>query len=125
MIGAVKAWPLWTLRVLVTLEGVLVFNQAVFAGQFLAGDFGALSLHRFNADLAGTVALLQLVAAILLRSPGRGPAWPIAVTGALLLLVGVQTGLGFGRVLALHVPLGVAIALGTAFLLVRVWRLDR
>jgi hypothetical protein len=121
----VKPWTLWTLRIVVTVEAVLVFDQAVFAGQFLAGDFGALGVHRTNADVLGTVAVLQLIAAVLLWRPGRGPAWPIAVAATLFALINLQIALGFARVIAVHVPLGVAITIGTIHLLASVWRRPR
>jgi len=118
----VKPWTIWCLRIVVTVEAVLVFDQAVFAGQFIAGDFGALSTHRLNGDLVGTVAVLQIIATILLWRPGRGPAWPIAVSTTLFVLINVQIASGMSRLIAVHVPLGVAITVGTIHLLAWAWR---
>jgi hypothetical protein len=36
-----------------TLAALMLFDQAVFAGQFLSGTFGAVHTHRENATYAG------------------------------------------------------------------------
>lgn len=74
-------WVYWPFRVVVSAAGVLLFNQAVFAGQFLSGTFGAVHTHRENATVAGIVVLAAALAAA--RSAGRAgdragrssPAW--------------------------------------------------
>jgi hypothetical protein len=72
-----SGWVYWPFRVVVSAAGVLLFNQAVFAGQFLSGTFGVLHTHQENATVAGLVVLAAALAAILIRWPGRGPSWPI------------------------------------------------
>lgn len=57
--------------------------------------------------------------------PGRGPGWPALASLALLLAEILQLGFGYGRVLALHVPLGVAIFGLTVALALGAWRLGR
>jgi hypothetical protein len=114
-------WAVWSLRILVLAETVLLLNQAVFAGQFLSGDFPALGWHARNADAAGAVALLQLVAAVLLRRSGGGPAWPIWACAGLLVGIAGQVGLGYAKVLSLHVPLGVTVTAGTVGLAIWAW----
>ena len=104
-------WPRWTLRVTATLAAVMLFDQAVFAGQFLSGSYPALEVHRENASYAGVAVLVAAVAAVLQFRPGRGPWWPIAAYLGLFVLVGLQIALGFAHALAAHVPLGVAIIL--------------
>jgi hypothetical protein len=109
-------------RTLVTCEAALAGGQAVLAGSFLSGHYGALDLHALNATATGLTAVAQTVAALLLWRPGGGPAWP-AVTSALLF--GAEAGqiaLGYGRVLAVHVPLGVAVIACTLLMLVRAWQ---
>lgn len=115
-------WPWWVFRGCISVAGVLVFNQAVFAGQFLAGSYGSLNTHMMNAFLINGVLLVSTVAAVLLRWPGRGPLWPAAACLGLTVLVGVQIAAGFGRVLALHVPLGVSIIGLTILLAGWAWR---
>ena len=117
-----RTWPLWLFRVVVTVEAVLAFDQAVFAGQFISGDYGALNSHEANAGFAGLVLLVETAAAVLLWRPGRGPRWPMAAAFGLLLLAGVQTGLGYALVLTVHVPLGVTIIALDVLMLVWAWR---
>jgi hypothetical protein len=105
----VPGWAVWSLRVLVLLVAVLVLLQAVLAGLFVTGDVGLLEAHSANAGLVTALAFLQVVAAILLWRPGRGAAWPIWVTLASFVLVEAQAGFGYARLVALHIPMGVAL----------------
>ena len=97
------------LRVVVLLHTALVLAQAAFAGQFLAGGGAWVRVHEANAGIIHMVAVFQLVLAILVWRPGRGPGWPALASLALLLAEELQMGFGYARILALHVPLGVAI----------------
>jgi hypothetical protein len=112
------------LRAIVLLHAALVLTQAAFAGQFLAGA-AWVRLHELNAGIIHLVALVQLVVAILVWRPGRGPGWPALTSLALLLAEELQMGFGYARVLALHVPLGVAIFGITVAMLVGTRHLTR
>jgi len=116
------SWPRIVFRICCTVTAVLMFNQAVFAGQFLAGSFSALHTHRENATVAGISVLLTGAAAILVRLRGGGPVWPAYACLGLFGLIAAQIGLGFARVLAIHVPLGVAIIIVTLLLTGWSWR---
>ena len=116
-----RAWAWWPLRVVSLVQTILIFDQAVFAGQFLSGNFGALARHGENATYAGLATIGQIVAAVLLRWPGRGPSWPMFGYAGLFGLIGLQIVLGYTRVLALHVPLGVAIITASVAMLVWAW----
>jgi hypothetical protein len=115
-------WPWAALRICSTATAVLMFNQAVFAGQFLAGSFGALHTHRVNATAAGIAVLVTGVAAVLVRLRGGGPRWPAYACLGLFGLVAAQIAMGFARVLAIHVPLGVTIIALTLLLTGWSWR---
>lgn len=115
-------WPWWVFRCCISIAAVLVFDQAFFAGQFLAGSYGSLDTHQANAFLVNGVVLISAAAAVLLRWPGRGPLWPAAACLGLAVLVGVQIAVGFTRVLAVHVPLGVTIIGLTILLAGWAWR---
>ncbi|HEV7962395.1 MAG TPA: hypothetical protein VGP57_07650 [Actinoplanes sp.] len=115
-------WPWAALRICSTATAVLMFNQAVFAGQFLAGSFGALHTHRVNATAAGIAVLVTGVAALLVRLLGGGPWWPAYACLGLFGLVAAQIAVGFARVLAIHVPLGVTIIALTLLLTGWSWR---
>ena len=118
----VHQWTRWPLRVTSSLAALFLFNQAVFAGQFLAGAFPALQSHRDNATYAGIAVLVAAAAAVLIRWPGGGPIWPAPAFLALFGLIAAQIALGFGRVLAVHIPLGVTIILGALLLAAWSWR---
>jgi heme A synthase len=108
-----------------TVAGVLLFDQAVFAGQFLSGTFGALNTHRENAKIAGIAMLVAAVAAIPIRRLGGGPLWPALACVGLFGLIALQIALGFARTLTVHVPLGVTIILLAVLLVIWAWRPPR
>lgn len=112
----------WPFRVVMTVAAVLLFDQAVFAGQFLSGGYGALLTHRENATFAGITVVVAALAAVPIRWPGGGPWWPIPACLGLFGLIAVQIVVGFARLLAVHVPLGVSIILLAAALTVWAWR---
>ena len=113
------------LRAVVLAHAALVLAQAAFAGRYLSGDAAGLRLHERNAELIVTLALVQLILAVLVWRPGRGPAWPALASLALWLAEVAQMSLGYGRVLGVHVPLGVAIFGLTVALAIGTWRLTR
>jgi hypothetical protein len=120
--GRAGRWTYLPFRVIVTAAALLLFDQAVFAGQFLAGTFGSLQTHRENATVAGIVTLGAAIAAVPVRWPGKGPIWPIFACLGLFGVIALQIALGFARELAVHVPLGVSIILLTTLLAIRAWR---
>src|SRR3954453_17035990 len=100
-----RRWRWLFLRVVPVLTTLSAFTQAVLAGGVVAGRIESLPLHSANGLMlaAGTPGLL--VALVLAWRPGGGPAWP-PLAGLLLSFATVaQLGLGFGRSLAIHVPL--------------------
>ena len=137
------------LRAVALAHAALVLAQAAFAGRYLGGDAASLRLHERNAELIVTLALVQLVLAVLVwrpvrgrsgrgrgrrptagspavaAGPGRGPGWPALASLALWLAEVAQMSLGYGRVLGVHVPLGVAIFGLTVALAIGTWRLTR
>jgi hypothetical protein len=113
------------LRAVVLAHAALVLAQAAFAGRYLSGDAAGLRLHERNAELIVTLAMVQLVLAVLVWRPGRGPAWPALASLALWLAEVAQMSLGYGRVLGVHVPLGMAIFGLTVALAIGTWRLPR
>jgi hypothetical protein len=115
-------WVRWPFRVCITAAAVLLADQAVFAGQFLSGSFGALHLHRENATAAGIVVLVAAAAAVPLRWQGAGPWWPAVACLVLFALVAAQKAHGVDRLLTVHIPLGVLIIAGAGWLAVWSWR---
>lgn len=113
------------MRSVLTLHAVAVFAQPLLAGQILAGDFDIVAIHGGVANLITLLALAQVIAAILLWRPGRGPAWPIWASVGLLLAEVMQAGFGYAGLRAAHIPLGTAVVASTALFLVWVWRTRR
>jgi hypothetical protein len=116
------AWIIWSLRSTATLHLIGVVGQAALAGLFVTGDVDMLVLHGVNGGLTFGVLLLQLVAAVLLWRPGRGPLWPAGASAALVVVEVAQVAAGELRILAVHFPLGVAICGMAAVLVSRAWR---
>jgi hypothetical protein len=98
------------LRVVLRLLAILVFAQAVFAGQFLDGNEAWRDWHASNGMLVlPLLALVEVVLAVLVWRSGRVPGWIALASAGLLLAILVQGGMGRNGQLAVHVPLGVAI----------------
>jgi hypothetical protein len=112
-------------RLAISAAAVLLFDQAIFAGQFLSGTFGALHTHRENATVAGLVTVGAALAALPIRWPGRGSIWPLFACVGLFGLSAVQILLGFRRELTVHVPLGTAIIVLALLLAIWAWRPHR
>jgi hypothetical protein len=92
---------------LLFLLAVLV--QAGLAGLFVTGDVDMHAGHPRDAGLVAATLVVWISGAVLLWRPVRGPAWPIAAGAAALAVVFGQLALGYSGVVALHIPLGVAI----------------
>jgi hypothetical protein len=111
---------LWTLRVLVSAHLAAVAVQPLLAGAFLAGDVDAVVWHGVDAFVV-TVLGWAVVGASLGYVVGGGRWWVLPVTAVVSAAEVVQLGLGFADLVAVHVPLGVAIAAGALLLAVWVW----
>ncbi|RFU42360.1 hypothetical protein DZF91_06930 [Actinomadura logoneensis] len=103
-------------RVAAVLQALLVLLQAILAGRFLSGGYGALSAHSANAMFTILVGMVTVVAALLVWRPGGGPARQVGPAAVMVVLEIVQMVLGFGRMLAVHVPLGTALLVGAVTL---------
>jgi hypothetical protein len=115
-------WPRWLFRITSTVAAIMLFDQAIFAGQFLGGTYDSLHVHRENATYAGISVLISAVAAVLVRWPGKGPWWPILACVGIFGLIALQIILGFARAITLHVPLGVATIMVAVALAVWAWK---
>lgn len=116
----VSGAAVWFLRISILLVTASVLIQPVLAGLFVTGEVGLLTMHAANASLIALLVLVQLVAAILVRT-GGGPGWPIWATVAFFVLVLAQTAIGYARVVALHIPVGVLMFGVIVGLLIATW----
>ena len=110
---------LQVLRVVAVLHSLAFLGQPVFAGGYLMGDVDSLTLHDINAFVITGLDLAQLICAVVYFWGGRGRAWPIWASLAVALAVEVQVGVGFERVLVVHLPLGVSLTVGQ--ILITIW----
>jgi hypothetical protein len=117
-----RAWSVTAFRVLATCQALLTLLQPILAGRFLSGDFESLLAHRANANALGVVALVQVGVAMTAWRRRRLPSSMVTLSLILLLLITIQIGLGYTRLLAVHIPLGVAIVAGSAGVASRAWR---
>ena len=86
-----------------------VFAQSVLAGQFLSGSDSPVKFHEWTGWIVLLISAIQiLLAAVLMRSDVTSL---FLVLGSIFLFLaeGLQIGTGYGRVLNVHVPLGVMI----------------
>ena len=120
--GRVPGWIAMTFRVLATLLLVLIFVQPVLAGLFITGNVTMLSLHSANATVIDLVSLLLVIAGILVWRPGRGGARLMVLSIVMFVLIAAQTGFGFARSLAFHIPLGVLLFTGAVMLTIRAYQ---
>lgn len=105
------------LRVLAVLTVLAMLWQPTTAGLFTTGRISYLRLHDYGAAAVVALVALDVVAAVLLRWPGRGSVAMLPHAIAMLVLVVVQMAFGYTQALAVHLPLGVLLfgmALGFA-----------
>jgi len=107
---------LWLLRAVLTVHLLAVLAQPILAGMFLTGDVDAIEWHVTVGFTLVADGLLVIAAALGYVLVGRG-RWEVLPAAVLLFLAdGLQIGMGFGRVLEIHLPLGVAVVVGSVLL---------
>jgi uncharacterized membrane protein YgdD (TMEM256/DUF423 family) len=105
------------LRISVALHAVLIGGQVLSSGLLFGGSGIALAAHEHGAQIAQIVCLVVLALALVLRRRGQVPR-PVVIVAAILFFgEALQTALGYNHLLAIHVPLGVAIVIGNVRLL--------
>jgi hypothetical protein len=98
------------MRGVLWLLALAVFAQPVFAGLFLDGHEVWRDWHATSGMLVlPLLALVQVVLAVLVWRLGHGPGWPVVASVGLLMAILAQSVAGMNGLLAVHVPLGVAI----------------
>lgn len=115
-------WPLALFRTVATLAAVGAVLEPFLAGLFLSGSFSALKAHEVAGQIVGAIAMLAFLCAILYWRIGGGPIVGLRMSGGFLIAVVLQIILGYNRILALHVPLGVGLVVGSGQLAYFVWR---
>jgi len=115
-----RAWQrlLRTIATLVTLDG---FAQTMFAGRLMAGSYDGLDAHSLNGPIMAAGMLLMTLCFAAAWRFGQTTGRSVLQCAAMTVGTGVEIGLGHREILAVHVPLGVALVAGLAAVLVRVW----
>ncbi|GAA4219128.1 hypothetical protein [Actinocatenispora rupis] len=108
------------LRLVVTVQAVAVFVQAVTAGLLLSVPAGK-PLHSAGAYTLFVVAMLHVPVAVLAWRPGGGSPRAILFAVVFLAVALVQVMLGIAHLTALHVPLGVLMFGGSVVQVVTIW----
>jgi hypothetical protein len=113
---------LQVLRVVSVLHALALALQPVLAGVYLDGDIDGIGWHAANAFVVAGLDVVQLICAFVYVWPGRGRWWPVWTSLAIAIIVEVQVGFGYERMLAVHVPLGVSIIVSQIVLTVWLFR---
>lgn len=109
-------------RVTATAAAVLAIGQPVLAGGFLDGHYSLLAAHRTAAMILAGAILLSALSAVVMWRTGSGSGRIAALCAVAFLACGAQIGLGFARVLIIHIPLGVGLVALVVRLGVEGWR---
>lgn len=98
-----------TTKTLAVLVALVATGQAALAGRFMAGDFEAIEIHTEMASVLGALVILTAIiaAARAVRRRSLGPE--LAVAGLLVAGTATQAAVANINLLAVHVPLGVAV----------------
>ena len=95
------------------VHAATAFLQPVLAGTYLSGNPAANGVHEIAGSMLPVIAVLMIPAALLYWRRGGGRAWPLAAVLTLIAAEGAQIGMGYGRSLQIHIPLGVGIVAGS------------
>lgn len=110
----------WVLRLLLAAHLLAVLVQGVLAGRYMSGDLDAIATHGLVGVLLALVALAVIGAAVAYVVVRR--RWWVLAAAVLLLLADLfEIVIGGLRGLDVHVPLGMAIAVGAALFAVWSW----
>ncbi|MGC4941029.1 hypothetical protein [Kribbella sp. DT2] len=100
------------LRAVAVLHAAAVCAQPLLAGLYLNGDSGAIPIHELVGLTAAALCLVQLVLTLLITRLARLVLLAAAVLAGEVLMIHA----GYGRDLALHIPLGMALVAGSVAL---------
>lgn len=95
------------LRLVLICHGLAVFTQSVFAGQFLSGADAPVKFHELTGWIILAISAIQIVMAAVLMRSGITSLWLVFGSVFVFFAEGMQVGTGYGRLLSLHIPLGV------------------
>lgn len=100
----------WSLRILLSLVALTAGLQPISIGQYLDGRYSLLEMHSVGAAVVEQLGLL-LIPIVIWYVLAGGRAW-LLITLLLAVAIEVQAVMGYTRILAVHIPLGVAVVGG-------------
>lgn len=100
---------LLALRIVAVLVTLIGFAQPVLAGLFIGGTADVVFIHGMVGESVWAFALIQLIIAIVYVWKGRGRMLALYAAIGLLLSAYVTSMLGWMGVVAVHIPLAVAV----------------
>lgn len=95
-----------SLRAVLVLHSSALLAQPALAGEFLSGTDNAVRVHELLAWAILGLCSLQIVLSALGMRTGAATYWLLLGSALVLLAELLQTGVGYGRFLRVHVPLG-------------------
>lgn len=102
------------LRAVAVLHATAVCAQPLLAGLYLNGEGSAIPIHELVGLTVAALCLVQLALTWLVTRLTR----PVLSTAAVLTGEALMIHAGYGRELALHIPLGMAVVAGSVALAV-------
>jgi hypothetical protein len=105
------------LQVTAFLSTLGVLFQGATAGQIFSGSGAAEGVHGGGAIAFHVVSAFMTISAAMLWWATRGSIWPTAISALVFLIGLLQAYLGDLGVLSVHVPLALALTIGTAWVL--------
>ncbi|MGA3238146.1 MAG: hypothetical protein ABSG03_17790 [Bryobacteraceae bacterium] len=96
----------FALKTVLVLHSCALLAQPALAGEFLSGADDAVRFHEWLAWAILGLCSIQIVLAAFGLRTGVATYWLLIGSALLLLAESLQTGVGYGRLLRVHVPLG-------------------
>ncbi|MQY23195.1 hypothetical protein NRB20_63220 [Nocardia sp. RB20] len=115
-----RAWQR-LLRTVTTLVALDSFAQAMFAGRLMAGSYDGLDAHSLNGSIMAIGMLIMTLCFAAAWRFGQATGRAVLRSAALTVAAGAEIGLGHKAILAVHVPLGVALVAGLVAVTMQVW----
>jgi hypothetical protein len=96
----------FALRTVLVLHACALLAQPALAGEFLSGTDEAVRYHELAAWGILALCTIQIILCALGMRSGAASYWLLLGSVLVLLAESLQTGVGYGRFLRVHVPLG-------------------
>jgi hypothetical protein len=112
---------LWILRLLLAAHLLAVLAQGVLAGRYMTGDLDAIATHEHLGSRLLLVAAVVIGSALAYVVIMRGRWWVLVSAVLLFLADWAEITIGRLRGLDVHIPLGMALAVGATLFAVWAW----